>query len=158
MSKERILLLEEEPNALWTEKALLEGEEFQVIAAASLDRAFQSLKEGEIGGLITEYRINQSSTLPLIREFKKAFPAAYVMMLSYREIQEGEYKDSITAGVDDVFQKPIPFGKFLLHLEKGLSHRRELLRKKELEEELKKLSPKVSTREETPIPNVHQFP
>ena len=147
MSKERILLLEEEANAKWTQKALLEGEDFQVIAVDSIDQALRGLGEGEFGGLITEYRINQSSSLPVIREFKKAFPEAYVMMVSHMDVRETEYEESINTGVDDFFQKPISFNKLLLHLGKGLSRRRELLAKKELEEELKKLNSKAKSAE-----------
>lgn len=153
MSKERILLLEEETNARWTLQALLEDEGFSVAPIRSISEAEQSLKQGDFGGLITESGIGQSSTLPLIREFKNAHPEAYVMMLSYREVREGEYEESINAGVDDFFQKPIPFSRLLLHLEKGLIHRRNLLLKIELEEELKKLSAKTPAREEKQISN-----
>lgn len=147
MSKERILILDEEANTQWTLKELLEDEDFSVIPVHSINQALEGYRERDFGALITEYRVNQSTTLEVIREVKKAFPEAYVMMLSHGEVREGEYEEFINAGVDDFFYKPIAFKKLLLHLEKGLSHRRNLLLKKELEEDLKKVNSKSSSSE-----------
>ena len=147
MSRERIIILDEEANAQWTLKELLESEGFLVITANSINQALEKLREDRIGALITEYRINHSTTLDVIREFKKASPEAYVMMLSYGEVQEGEYEKIISSGTDDFFYKPIAFNKVLLHLGKGLNHRRDLLHKNELEEELKKINSKGPFRE-----------
>jgi len=146
MAKERILILDEEANTRWTLKALLEGEGFLVVPVYSINQAFDSCKGNDFGGLVSEYRVGQSTTLGVIREFKKAFPEAYVMMLSHGEVQEGEYEDFLKAGVDDFFYKPLAFKKLRLHLEKGLGHRRALILKNELEEDLKKRNPKASNR------------
>jgi len=155
MSKERILILDEEANTQWTLKELLEGEDFSVIPVNSINQALESYRENDFGGLITECRVNQSTTLNVIGEFKKSFPEAYVMMLSHGEVQEGEYEEFINAGVDDFFYKPTAFKKLLLHLKKGLGHRRDLLLKNELEQDLKNLNSKASTREETTASNRH---
>jgi DNA-binding NtrC family response regulator len=130
MSKERILILDGEANSQWTLKALLENEDFSVIVANSIDQAFGNFAKNEFSGLITEYRVNHSLTLNVVREFKKAFPEAYVMMLSYGEVREGEYEEIINAGTDDFFQKPISLRRVLLHLQKGLKNRLNLLSKK----------------------------
>ncbi len=127
MSKERILILDGEANSQWTLKALLESEDYSVIAANTIDQALEKFAESGFSGLITEYRINDSSTVSLVREFKKAFPEAYVMTLSYKELKESEYEEIIEAGTDDLFQKPISFKKVLLHLQKGLKNRLNLL-------------------------------
>jgi DNA-binding response OmpR family regulator len=91
----------------------------------------------------------------VIREFKKAFPEVFIMMLSHREVQEGEYEEFINAGVGDFFYKPIAFKKLLLHLKKGLGHRRDLLLKNELEQDLKKLNSKAASPEEGTTSNRH---
>jgi DNA-binding NtrC family response regulator len=132
MSKERLLILDPEENTQWTLKALLEGEGFSVIATASIDQALNTFKENDLIGLITEYRIGHSSTLNIIREFKRDFPGAYVLMLSNQDTLENEYEEIIDAGIDDFFQKPISFKKVLVHLKKGLKHRlNEVLEKKQ---------------------------
>ena len=148
MSKERILILDAEENTQWTLKKLLEEEGFSVIPVCTINRALESYGKNDFGALITEYRVAQSTTLGVIREFKKVFPEAYVLLLSHGEVQEGEYEEFINAGVDDFFYKPIAFKKLLLHLEKGLSHRRDLLLKNELEEDLKIRISKGLNREE----------
>ena len=125
MSKERLLILDPEPNTQWTLKVSLEEEDFSVITANSIDQAIENFKENELSGLITEYRVGHSSTLNTVREFKKVFPEAFVMMLSNEEVlaNENEYEEIINAGIDDFFQKPISFRKVLLHLKKGLKQR-----------------------------------
>ncbi len=120
MSKERLLILDPEVNTQWPLKALLEEEGFIVMGAHSIDHAIKNIGENEINGLITEYRIDHSSSLNMVREFKRVFPKAYVMMLSNEEILENEYEEIFHAGTDDFFQKPISFRKVLLHLKKGL--------------------------------------
>ena len=65
-----------------------------------------------------------------VREFKKDFPEAYVMMLSNQEAMESEYEEIMNAGTDDFFQKPISLKKVLLHLEKGLKNKMNLVLKK----------------------------
>ena len=155
MSKERILILDEEANTQWTLKEWLESEDFLVIPVNSIKQALESLRETDFGGLITEYRVDQTTTLDVIGEFKKSFPEAYVMMLSHGEVQEGEYEKIINSGTDDFFYKPIALKKVLLHLEKGLNHRRELLLKNEFEEELKKLNWNASNCEEGTTSNRH---
>jgi len=42
MSKERILILDEEANTQWTLKELLEGEDFSVIPVNSINQALES--------------------------------------------------------------------------------------------------------------------
>ena len=155
MSKERILILDEEANTQWTLKELLEGEDFSVTPVNSINQALETYRENDFGGLITECRVNQSTTLNVIGEFKKSFPEAYVMMLSHGEVQEGEYEEFINAGVDDFFYKPTAFKKLLLHLKKGLGHRRDLLLKNELEQDLKNLNSKAPKREEATASNRH---
>ena len=148
MSKERILILDEEANAQWALSEFLESKDFSTAVVNSIKQASEIIKIDNFSALITEYRVEQATTLGLIREFKAAFPEAYVLMLSYSEVGEGEYEEIISTGTEDFFYKPIDFNKLLLHLEKGLSHRRDLLMKKEMEAELKKLNLKTTTREE----------
>jgi DNA-binding NtrC family response regulator len=148
MSRERILILDEETNTQWTLRELLEEENFSVIPVDSINQAIESYDANNFGGLITECRVSQTPTFLVIREFKKTFPGAYVMALSHSEVKEEEYEEFINAGVDDFFYKPISFKKLLLHLEKGLSHRRDLILKNELEADLKSLTSKTFTTKE----------
>jgi len=139
MPKETVLILDRESHTRWILKALLESEKYVVIAVETIERALQNFSEFEVSGMITEHRIDQSSTLDMVRELKTRFPEAYVMMLTADEVTEKEYEEIISAGVDDYFVKPFPSWKMLLHLRKGLKQRSLVLQKKRLEQEFSRM-------------------
>lgn len=139
MTKETILVLDNEPYVQWTLKALLEAEKYFPITADTIEMALNHFSTYGISGLITEYRIHQFSTLDAIRDLKKRFPGVYVMMLTNGEVKASEYKEIINAGVDDFFMKPFSGEKILLHLKKGLKQREILLQKTRLEQQLNRV-------------------
>jgi DNA-binding response OmpR family regulator len=139
MSKETILILDKESNTQWTLKALLESEGYIVLAVGTVERALQNFRECEVSGLIAEYRVDQSHTPEIIRELKKEFPELYVMMLTHENLKEEEYNKIFSSGIDDFFLKPTSSEKILIHLRKGLRHRKILLQKKRLEQRLNQL-------------------
>jgi DNA-binding response OmpR family regulator len=61
------------------------------------------------------------------------------MMLTAENLEEKEYKKIMNAGIDDLFLKPISTEKILIHLKKGLRHRKVLLQKKRLEQRLSEM-------------------
>lgn len=153
MSKETILILDNERYIQWTLKNLLEGEDYTILSTDSIGTVMPTFSEREVACLITECWIDHFCTLELVRGLKKRFPETYVMMLASKEVNVKKYEEMISAGVDDFFEKPFSAEKILLHLKKGLNQRNILLQKKQLEQELKRISPrrdvrKISTREE----------
>jgi len=128
MGKEIILIIDPEAHTQWTLKILLESEGYDVLTANTIESARKKISHIELSGLITEYWVNHSSTIGIIRKFKQLFPEAYVMMLANGEIQEKEYQKLLDVGVDDYFLKPFPSQKILLHLRKGINHHQILLK------------------------------
>jgi len=141
MPRENIVILDPELNTQWPLKTFLEKENYNVIPVSTVEKAQRKFSEYEVSGLIMEYWVNHSPTLETVRGFKKAFPEAYVMLLTHGEIRDAEYEEIIDAGVDDFFLKPFPVTKILLHLRKGLKQRQNLLQKRRLADELKRISP-----------------
>ena len=139
MSKDTILILDKEFHTQWTLKTLLESEKYIVLAVDTIERALQNFQEFEVSGLITEFRIDHTNVPEIIRELKKSFSELYVMMLTYENLEEKEYKKIMGAGIDDFFLKPISSEKILIHLKKGLRHRKILLQKKRLEQRLNEI-------------------
>jgi DNA-binding NtrC family response regulator len=139
MSKETILILDNERYIQWTLKNLLEGEEYTILSSDSIGTVMPTFSEREVASLITEYWINHFCTLKLVRGLKKRFPETYVMMLTSKELSEEKYKEILNAGVDDLFKKPFPAEKIVLHLKKGLRQRNIFLQKKQLEQELDRI-------------------
>ena len=142
MTKETILILDNEPYIQWSLKALLETEKYLPITADTIEMALTHFSTHAISGLITEYRIDQSCTLDAIRDLKKRFPCVYVMILTNGEVKASEYEEIINAGVDDFFTKPFSSEKILLHLKKGLRQREVLIQKNRLEQELDRVKRK----------------
>jgi DNA-binding response OmpR family regulator len=147
MSKETILILDKEFHTQWTLKTILESEKYIVLAVDAIERALQNFQEFEVSSIITEYRIDHTNTLEIIRELKKSFPELYVMMLTYENLEEKEYKQIMSAGIDDFFLKPISSEKILIHLKKGLRQRKILLQKKRLEQRLNQIKTNRNVRE-----------
>jgi two-component system NtrC family response regulator len=139
MPKETVLLLDAEPNIQWTLKTFLEGEKYVVRTVDSIEGALKCFQESKISALITEYWIDNSPTLETIRVFKRIFPEAYVMILTYNNIKESEYEEVLKTGVGDFFVKPVSSQKILLHLKKGLKQRTLLLQKNRVEQELNQI-------------------
>jgi len=139
MSKETILILDKDFYTQWTLRTILESERYIVLAVDTVERALTNFQEFEVSGLITEDRIDHTNVSEIIRELKKSFPELYVMMLTAENFEEKEYKKIINAGIDDLFLKPISTEKILIHLKKGLRHRRVLLQKKRLQRRLSEM-------------------
>jgi DNA-binding NtrC family response regulator len=141
MTNEIILIVDPEAHTQWTLKTLLEGEGYSVISTDTIESARKKILNSELSGLITEYWVDHSSSIGIIREFKELFPEAYVMMLTNGEVQENEYREVLDAGVDDFFLKPFSSKKILLHLQKGLKHYQTLTGDKGLKEKTNHLLP-----------------
>jgi len=139
MPKETILILDKDFHTQWTLRTILESERYIVLAVDTIERALTNFQEFEVSGLITEDQINHSNVTEIIRELKKDFPELYVMMLTAENLEEREYKKIMNAGIDDLFLKPISTEKILIHLKKGLRHRKVLLQKKRLEQRLSEM-------------------
>ena len=136
MPKETILILDKDFHTQWTLRTVLESERYIVLAVDTIERALSNFQEFEVSGLITEDRIDHTNVPEIIRELKRNFPELYVMMLTADNLEEKEYKKFMNAGIDDLFLKPISTEKILIHLKKGLRHRKVLLQKKHLEQKL----------------------
>lgn len=136
MPSNTILILDKDLYTQWTLKTLLESEKYITVAVNSVERALQNLKEFEVSGIITEYRIDNTNIPKMIRELKRSSPELYVMMTTDENIEEKEYKKVMSWGIDDFFLKPVSSEKILIHLKKGLKQRKIFLQKKELEKKL----------------------
>ena len=155
MSKETILILDDEKYIQWTLNKLLEGDDYTILSSDSIGTVMPTFSEREVACLITEYWINHFCTLEMVRDLKKRFPETYVMMLTSRELSDEKYKEILNAGVDDLFKKPFAAGKIFLHLKKGLRQRSIFLQKRQLELKLDRIdagrfADRISSRIESP--------
>ena len=139
MARETILILDKESHTQWTLKAFLENENYIVLGVDTIERALQCFREFEVSALITEYWIDHTNPVEIIRGLKKDFPELYIMMLTHENLEEKQYKRVVKAGVEDLFFKPLSTEKILLHLKKGLKLRKIFIQKKYLEQKLNQI-------------------
>jgi DNA-binding response OmpR family regulator len=136
VAREVIVILDRESNIQWALKTLLEDEGCIVLSVNTVERVMKGFSEFEISALITEYRVDHSSTVEMVRRIKLDFPEVYIMMLTDCLLKENEYEEAIEAGVDDLFFKPVSMKKVMLHLRKGLNQRNVLRQRNRLKSEM----------------------
>ncbi len=121
MNQETILILEEDLQLQWILKTYLENKGFNIIAHDTIEKIKESISKEKISVFITtEYWINHSHILEIIKQLKITFPQVYIMLISYRMMDEKEYEDFLVAGVDDLLEKPFSLGKIPVLLNKRL--------------------------------------
>jgi DNA-binding response OmpR family regulator len=119
----KILILEEDLNLQWILKTFLESKGFSIIVLDKAEQVLEIVSKVKISIFITEYWINQSSTLETIKRLKQTSPQIYVLLNTYRIIDEKDYQQIIEAGVDGLFEKPFSFEKMMIHLKKNPKRR-----------------------------------
>jgi DNA-binding NtrC family response regulator len=125
----RIFILEEDLHLQWIMKTYLESKGFSIIVSDKVEKVLEIASKGKISIFITEYWINHSNTLETIRKLKKILPRIYVLLTTYRIIDEKEYHQIFEAGVDELFEKPFSLEKMINHLEGRISNKTAFLMK-----------------------------
>lgn len=121
MDQEIILILEEDAQLQWIMKTYLENKGFRIIAHDTIEQVRESISKEKVSVFITtEYWINHFHIMEIIKQLKKTFPQVYIMLISYRMMDEKEYEDFMVAGVDDLLEKPFSLGKIPVLLNKRL--------------------------------------
>jgi len=116
-----ILLLEGKRNILWSSKTFLEESGYDVHTARSQKEALDQIARQHFSALITEYIVEGSTTLKIVKQVKNANPGSYVLLLTNVDLDRKAHREFMAAGVDDYCIKPFPLEKILDHLEKGTS-------------------------------------
>ncbi len=121
MVQETILILEEDLQLQWILKTYLENKGFNIIAHDTIEKVRESISKEKISVFITtEYWVNHSHMLEIIKQLKTTLPKIYIMLITYRMMDEKEYEDFLVAGVDDLLEKPFSLSKIPVLLNKRL--------------------------------------
>jgi DNA-binding response OmpR family regulator len=119
MSSRKILILEEDLHLQWVMKTYLESKGFSIFIADKGEKALEMASRDKFSIFITEYWIDHSNTLGIIKKLKAMKPRIYVLLNTYRVINEKEHQAIMEAGVDDLFEKPFSLEKMMIHLREG---------------------------------------
>jgi DNA-binding NtrC family response regulator len=123
MIPKKILILEEDLQLQWILKTYLENRGFDIIAHDTIEKVRESISREKVSAFITtEYWINRSDIIEIIKQLKKTHPQIYIILITYRLMNEKEYEDFLVAGVDDLLEKPFFLGKIPVLLNKRLGN------------------------------------
>lgn len=136
MNSKKILILEEDLHLRWILKTFLENKGFSIIASDTIEKVLEIISKVKISIFITEYWVDHSNTLEIIKKIKEISPQVYILLNTNRIIDEKEYQQIIDAGVDDLFEKPFSFDKMMIHLKEGSKKRSLIPVKNRLEKDL----------------------
>ena len=124
MVQETILILEEDLQLQWILKTYLENKGFTIIAHDTIEKVREVISKEKVSVFITtEYWVNHSHMLEIIKQLKTTLPKIYIMLITYRMMDEKEYEDFLVAGVDDLLEKPFSLSKIPVLLNKRLGIR-----------------------------------
>ena len=143
MISKKILILEEDLHLQWILKTFLESNGFSIIVSDTIEKVSEIISKVKVSIFITEYWVNHSHTLEIIKKMKESSPQVYVLLNTNRIIGEKEYQQIINAGVDDLLEKPFSFDKMLIYLKKGSKKRSLITEKDRLEKDLPKSKPRI---------------
>jgi PleD family two-component response regulator len=131
-----ILLIDPFKNLVDVYRMILETEKFFVDTAKNVEEASQQLAQKQYSIVITEYFPEIADFARLIPWVKKNNPETFILMVTYKEIDNQTYGNLFDLGVDDLILKPYPLEKILVHIRKGLRHRAIILKNQQLEKQI----------------------
>ena len=95
MSKDTILILDDDFHILWTLKTFLAAEGYTVKTVDTVEKFLKISAVNKISTFLIEYRVQGSKTLEAIQQAKEFSPEAYVMMITNNQVGEEEYQQII---------------------------------------------------------------
>ncbi|MEW6184533.1 MAG: response regulator [Thermodesulfobacteriota bacterium] len=116
-----ILILEEDLQLQWILKTFLEGKGFSIITLDALEEVQAVISKQRVPVIITtEQWLKNSHLLETIRQIKRSLPDIYILMTTYRMMEEKDYEEFFLSGVDDILEKPFALNNITVLLKKRL--------------------------------------
>jgi len=136
MTRDRILLIDEDPNLLACLKTLLEERNLEVETAWDRSQALDHLSRKSFSVLITEYLLEHIDTRHIIRRVKTTAPETYVIVVTGAVIDDILHEELVDLGVSDLFIKPYSIEGMVIAVKKALRTRQMALGVKRLRKQL----------------------
>ncbi len=130
MAPERILVVDDEPNARQALETLLTAEGFETAGASNGEEALQLIETFAPAAVLTDVRMPVMDGMSLLTKAKEAgSDAVFVMMTAFASIEMAV--SAMTAGAENYLVKPLKVPVVLAVLQKALEKRR-LLRETDM--------------------------
>ncbi len=123
MSKEQILIVDDEENIRRTIRAILEDEGYTVREAGSGSEAFTQLQDGQVDLVITDVWMEDIDGLKLIDFIRNSGIDVEIIVISGHATIEVAVQ-ATKKGAIDFLEKPLSFEKLLLSISNALKHRK----------------------------------
>lgn len=130
-----ILLVDPFKNLIDVYRMILESEKYFIETANNFEEALLRFSKREYAVVITEYFQEIAESYSIIPWVKNNFPETYIIMVTYKNIDDQTYDNLFETGLDDLIFKPYSLERILVHIKKGIRQRNVLLKKKELEKQ-----------------------
>src|SRR5215471_18246966 len=114
----QVLIIEDEPGIRHVLRVLLEGEDYRVIEAETVERAQIEARSHKPDLLIVDLGLPDGDGLEVIRRVREWSPVP-VIVLSARTL-ESQKVAALDAGADDYISKPFSAGELLARVRAGL--------------------------------------
>jgi diguanylate cyclase (GGDEF)-like protein len=136
MLRDRILLVDEDPNVLTSCKILLDERGFDVETAQNRAQALSHLSRMPFSILITEYSLEHVDTRDIIRRVKGASPETSIIIVTGAPIDEILHEELVDLGISDLFFKPFPIEGLIIAVKKAVRTRQLIVGAKRLRKQL----------------------
>lgn len=117
-NRETVLLVEDDPNILRTNRRILEREGFTVLCAETLEKARAQLSEHTPDALVLDIRLPDGSGLAFCEEIRSSTTAPVLFLTALDE--KSEIIEGLVAGGNDYITKPYDVNEFLARVKAHL--------------------------------------
>jgi len=133
--REKILIVDDDPETLGLCQNALEGERYQVVTASSAEDALQLAAEGEYDVILSDIRMPGVSGLELLENLKKLDPEQPVIMFSgFGDVDAAV--EAMKLGAFDSLAKPLIVDELKVTINKALRQNRLRQENEKLKQEL----------------------
>ena len=123
MSKERVLIVDDETNARSALRTLLTEEGFEVAEAADGEQALQLVHSFAPAAVLTDVRMPKLDGISFLKAAREAgSDAVFVVMTAFGSVEKAV--DAMRAGAESYLLKPLDVKSVVVVLEKALATRR----------------------------------
>ncbi len=136
MVRDRILLVDEDPNVLTSFKTLLAERGFEVETAQNRGQALSHLSRMSFSVLITEYLLEHVDARDIIRRVRATYPETHIIMVTGAAIDEILHEELVDLGISDLFFKPFSVEGLVIAVKKALRTRQLTVGAKRLRKQL----------------------
>ncbi len=121
MSKDQILVVDDNVDIRFFVKSALSAEGFEVIEAANGKVALEIFRKKEPAAIILDLSIGQPDGFEVCREIRKVSTVPIIMLTSH--VEEMDEAMCLAAGADDYITKPVSARILVLRVTTQLRHR-----------------------------------